>query len=242
MRVAMISDIHGNLDALEAVLSDVTAVGCDEIRCLGDIVGYGADPELCVRRVRDVAIANLLGNHDAVAVGVHSDEAFNELAREAIQWTRAALSPASTAYLRQSPMYQVVDDLFFTHASPLDTGGGWPYVFPGQDVSDIFAGTEARVMFIGHTHVPGVANDQFATLSHLLEGKLELDPERRYLINVGSVGQPRDRDPRAAWGLLDVGAGTYEQRRVEYDIPAAQRKIRDGGLPDLLAERLSRGV
>jgi len=240
VRIALVSDVHGNLEALTAVLDDIDAAGCDDIRSLGDLVGYGADPEACVRRVRGAVSVSLLGNHDAVAAGARGEAEFNELAKDAIRWTRRALSEESLQYLRGLPHEHVEESCSFSHAHPLHPHD-WPYVFPGQDVSDIFAASTARLSFIGHTHVSAIANDRTGVLFAFPQGKLELDRRGRYIINVGSVGQPRDRDRRAAWGLLDLDASTYEQRRVEYDIALAQKKILAEGLPALLADRLERG-
>lgn len=241
MRVAVFSDIHGNLEALDAVLAEVRDEGPDEVWCLGDIVGYGADPAECVARVRERCPVSLLGNHDAVAAGLHDDAGFNELARTAIRWARSSLGADALAYLRALPMVHHDHGVLAAHAHPTEPDG-WAYLFPGQDVVEVFEASTHEVMLVGHSHCPGVANDGEHVIAHLGQGKVALEPGTRYLVNVGSVGQPRDQDPRAAWGLLDLDARTYEQRRVEYDLDRAQGKILEAGLPPLLAERLSKGM
>jgi len=241
VRLAIFSDIHGNLEALDAVLGDIDAERCDEVWCLGDIVGYGADPAECVARVESRCPVSLLGNHDAVAAGLHDDAGFNELARTAIRWTRSSLGAEALAYLRQLPLVHHDHGVLAAHAHPTEPDG-WAYLFPGQDVAEVFDDSTDGVMLVGHSHCPGVANDGEHVIAHLGQGKVALEPDTRYLVNVGSVGQPRDQDARAAWGLLDLDARTYEQRRIEYDLDTAQRKILQAGLPPLLAERLAKGM
>jgi diadenosine tetraphosphatase ApaH/serine/threonine PP2A family protein phosphatase len=236
-----LSDIHGNLEALDAVLADISGAACDEVWCLGDIVGYGADPSGSVARIRESTDVSLLGNHDAVAAGLHDDAGFNELAQNAIRWTQRALSADDVTYLRQLPLVHRAHGVLAAHAHPTEPDG-WAYLFPGQDVAEVFAESTHRVMLVGHSHCPGVANDGEHVIAHLGQGKVALETDHRYLVNVGSVGQPRDQDPRAAWGLLDLDANTYEQRRVEYDLATAQQKILTHGLPSLLAERLAKGL
>jgi diadenosine tetraphosphatase ApaH/serine/threonine PP2A family protein phosphatase len=238
--LALISDIHGNLDALDAVLADVEAVGCEDVRCLGDLVGYGPDPEGCVVRIREVASVALRGNHDAAVVAATDQSTFNEVAHRAIHWTRDQLSEKSTRFLEALPFMQEDGSVLLSHAHPL-TPQDWSYVFVGDPLQEIFTATEAEVMAIGHTHFPAVGNDRDRVMVPLGEGSVRLEEGVRYLFNVGSVGQPRDHDIRAAWGLLDLLARTFEIRRVEYDVVRVQQKILDSGLPPFLALRLSQG-
>jgi predicted phosphodiesterase len=241
VRYALISDIHGNLEALEAVLADVRAAACDRVGCLGDIVGYGADPNACVERVREIASVSLLGNHDAAATGIHPDSGFNEIARRAIRRTRVALSESSAAYIRGLPLVHDGGEIHLSHAHPVEPQE-FVYVFNGDDLSPLFDATTARILAFGHTHIPGVGDDRERVLNRFASGTVPLLEGTRYVMNVGSVGQPRDHDPRAAWGLLDLHAGTYEQRRVAYDVEQAAKKILRLGLPPVLAERLVRGL
>jgi diadenosine tetraphosphatase ApaH/serine/threonine PP2A family protein phosphatase len=241
MSIALISDIHGNLHALEAVLRDIEDVGCDEVMCLGDLVGYGGDPEGCVRRIRESCSVVILGNHDAVAAGSLGDESFNEIARDAIRATREMLSEESRRYLAALPESHRIGDVYLTHAHPLPSES-WSYVFPGERLDDIFRHNDAWLMVIGHTHTPGFGCDGFPVLGPFEPGSLTLNPDERCIVNVGSVGQPRDRDPRAAWARLDRESRTLELRRVEYDVAGAQQSIRDRGLPGFLADRLARGM
>ncbi len=241
VRIALISDIHGNLEALEAVLADVSRFACDQVHCLGDLVGYGADPEICIERVREIASHCLLGNHDAVAAGIDVDDGFNLVAREAIRWTRDALSEASLVYLKNLPYRYETEDLLFAHAHPFVLKA-WPYVLPGDTLGSIFGESTQRCIAVGHTHVPGVGNENRSFFVPVVEGTLEMAAGGRYLFNPGSVGQPRDGNPRASWGLLDRAASTFELRRVPYDVARAREKILAAGLPGFLAERLTGGV
>ncbi len=241
MRLALISDIHGNIEALDSVLADAADCGCERIYCLGDIVGYGADPQLCVERVREAAHISLLGNHDAVAADLDPDEGFNSAARRAIRWTRDALNETALTTLKKLPHLHEDGDVLLAHAHPV-VNDDWVYILPGDRLRTIFAQTSHRIMAVGHTHVPGVGNDASNVFRAASEGLTLLEAKERYLVNPGSVGQPRDGDPRAAWGLLDLSKSTFDVRRVSYDVATAQEKILDAGLPGFLAERLAEGM
>jgi transcription antitermination factor NusB len=243
-RVAIISDIHGNLEALEAVLADVDALGIRRVFCLGDIVGYGASPAECCARVAAVAEARVLGNHDEACLGRGDLEYFNSVARTAALWTRERLDPAARAYLEGAPMTHSFQagpfGVLLVHASP-DHPAEWHYVISEHEARLAFEACGQTLIFVGHSHVAGVFTLEADRVSGERPGNCSLEPGRRYLVNVGSVGQPRDRDPEAAWCLLDPAARTVEIRRVQYDLEAAQARIRDAGLPTILAARLSRG-
>lgn len=229
MRTAIISDLHGNLEALEAVLVSIRAEGVDRVVCLGDIVGYGADPGACIDRVRAVCDFAVLGNHDAAAVDVSMTERFSSHAAEAIRWTRAQLSNEHLQYLRGLPLTHLEPDQIFVHASPLEPST-WNYVFDAIDAREALSAFERGICFIGHTHTPALFRDRKAT------GPLRRD--ERAIINVGSVGQPRDGDREASYGIFDDEAWTYRNLRVPYDIETAAKKIRESGLPSRLADRL----
>ena len=233
MRLAIISDIHANLEALQAVLEDIRQQQADRIVCLGDVVGYGADPAACVALVRERAGVCVLGNHDAAVFNEHQRSYFNPFAIEAVRWTVRQLSAEDVAFLRGLPFRVSSDNLLFVHSAPR-APEEWEYVFSGMEARMQSKHFFERVCFVGHSHIPGVYP--------LDGGGAEYDPLRRYLVNVGSVGQPRDRDWRSCYGLLDTVAGSFTHRRVAYDVETAVRKILDSGLPQRLAERLRDGV
>jgi len=238
--IAVISDIHGNLEALEAVLEDAGRESVDRIICLGDVVGYGADPNNCLDRVRSEAAAAVLGNHDAAAVDLTLAEGFNEVARKAIQWTSETLREDNREVLRTLPMFFVAAGAHFVHASP-DEPQAWHYV---QTEEEAWASLEAcaePICFIGHSHVPFRVLVRGGRLEALESPVVEMKPDDRVLVNVGSVGQPRDGDWRASYAIFDEKAGRRLARRVEYDIERATRKIREAGLPEVLAARLAVG-
>ncbi|MDT8324586.1 MAG: metallophosphoesterase family protein [Bacteroidota bacterium] len=232
MRLAIISDIHANLEALTAVLEDIHHRQADRIVCLGDIVGYGADPAPCVGLVRSHADICVLGNHDAAVFAAHQRAYFNPFALAAVQWTVGRLSAEDVAFLRGMPYRISLENMLFVHSAPR-APEEWDYVFSGMEARMQARHFFERLCFVGHSHIPGVYP--------LDSGVREYTPDDRFLINVGSVGQPRDRDWRSAYGLLDTVAGSYESRRVAYDVDTAMRKIRDAGLPVRLAERLRSG-
>lgn len=226
MRFALISDIHSNLPALEAVLASAEAEGCERILCLGDVVGYGAYPNEVIERLADLHVPTILGNHDAAAVGRLGREVMNNNARAAIEWTVSVLTPASRSFLTGLPLARSEGEALFVHASPLNPDE-WCYIFNVSEAQAAFRAFSESICFYGHTHFP----TQFTSSA---DGKR--------LINVGSVGQPRDRDPRACYGIYDQKNRAFRWNRVDYSIEVAARAIIDAGLPPYLAERLSRGV
>jgi diadenosine tetraphosphatase ApaH/serine/threonine PP2A family protein phosphatase len=243
MTYLVISDIHANLEALEAVL--LAADPHDGILVLGDLVGYGADPNLVVERVRELAEATIIrGNHDKVAAGVDSVEAFNRLAREAISWTASALTPDNRAWLAALPAGPVVIDALvqICHGTPFDED---VYVFDDLDARRALAATERPLCLFGHTHVPTIyrldRTLQHVNPPHAETFRLPVEASASYLVNCGAVGQPRDGDPRAAFGQLDTERAVLTMRRVAYDVGAAQAKILSAGLPEVLARRLALG-
>jgi diadenosine tetraphosphatase ApaH/serine/threonine PP2A family protein phosphatase len=212
--------------------------------CLGDIVGYGASPAECCARIAAVAEARVLGNHDEACLGRGDLEYFNSVARTAALWTRERLDPVARAYLEGAPMTHSFQagpfGVLLVHASP-DHPAEWHYVISEHEARLAFEACGQTLIFVGHSHVAGVFTLEGDRVSGERPGNCSLEPGRRYLVNVGSVGQPRDRDPEAAWCLLDPAARRVEIRRVKYDLEAAQARIRDAGLPTILAARLSRG-
>jgi diadenosine tetraphosphatase ApaH/serine/threonine PP2A family protein phosphatase len=243
MRIALLSDVHGNLPAFKAVLADVDGSGADQIWCLGDLVGYGAEPDGCVELARDRCDVCLAGNHDMVVTGDIPISDFAPSAAEAAAWTRERIGPDALAFLRGLRPTEPGREIGLYHASPRDPV--WEYVLYGWQAEDCMDLMEPRVGAIGHSHV---ALWFRRTGEEPVDGAkagagLELDlSEGRWLVNPGGVGQPRDGDPRAAWLLLDTEGWKAQWRRVEYPIDQAARAIQRAGLPDELAARLYKGL
>jgi predicted phosphodiesterase len=243
VRVAVISDIHGNRHAFEAVLDDARSAGAEELWCLGDVVGYGADPNACVELAREHLAICLAGNHDLAVTGGLGIEEFSRGAAVSAKWTREVISQENLAYLRALSPSGAEEPFGLYHASPRDPI--WEYVLSEDLAERCLDVAEQRVCFIGHSHVAlAFVRDGAGaeTRGALREPGATADlRERQWLLNPGSVGQPRDGDPRAAWVLLDTEAGQAEWRRSRYDIAGARDAIRTAGLPDSLADRLGYG-
>jgi diadenosine tetraphosphatase ApaH/serine/threonine PP2A family protein phosphatase len=242
MRVAIASDIHGNRHGFEAVIAAAEADGADELWCLGDLVGYGADPDDCVALARRHCTVCLAGNHDLAVVDVLSLDEFSRGAALAAQWTREVIRPETREFLLSLEPKGAAEGVGLFHASPRDPV--WEYVLSGLTAELCFDATDYRVSLIGHSHVALSFDRQEgepASGTTRKEGT-ELDlATGRWLINPGSAGQPRDGDPRAAWLVLDTDRWTATYRRAEYDIAGAMAAIRAANLPDSLAERLQFG-
>jgi len=239
MRFAIFSDLHANLEATEAVLADAHEKECSHFVCLGDLVGYNANPHECVEVVRKMECPVVKGTRDEQACLGKSSRDFNELAEQAINWTRAHLTEEDKQWLAELRMTRQVRDFTIVHAT-LDTPNEWGYVFNNLDAVASFTYQHTPVCFFGHTHVAGafVRDDG---VRRVKTEQLMIEPGKKYFINTGSVGQPRDGDPRAAYCIYDAEKSVVEQRRIRYDLPKAQRKILDAGLPRLLADRLELG-
>jgi predicted phosphodiesterase len=242
MRIAVISDIHSNLHALEAVLSDIDTEAPDEIWCLGDVVGYGPRPNECVDIVRERAVVVLVGNHDLAAIGKLETSDFGPLAAESARWTERALGEEQATWLRslESAATRAGSELF--HGSARDPV--WEYVLSEEVALENLQVTTAPIVLVGHSHLAlAVSWDGERVDGGLAPGGTELDTSKaRWLINPGSVGQPRDSDASAAWLLIDIEAGRAAFRRVPYPIEQTQAEMRAAGLPEDLATRLARGV
>ena len=245
MKYLVLSDIHANLQALEAVLT-AAAGSWDRVVVLGDLVGYGANPNEVIARVQGLdPVAVIRGNHDKAACGIDDGSSFNQVARFAAVWTNSTLPPAYREYLRQLPAGpQIIDaGLEICHGSPTDED---QYIFDVGDSSQALAAARRPLCLFGHTHLPVVFKEKGAACDGALPGdspeiRLELAAGTKYLVNPGSVGQPRDGDPRAAFALYESDAGALTLRRVPYDVPGAQRSILAAGLPASLANRLAIG-
>jgi diadenosine tetraphosphatase ApaH/serine/threonine PP2A family protein phosphatase len=245
LRVAVLSDIHSNRQALEAVLAAVDDASVDQAWCLGDMVGYGADPDACTALVRERCDTCLVGNHDLAVLGALNISTFSEAAAAAVEWTRENVSEETLQFLGELEPTASQGGVGLFHASPRDPI--WEYVLSTDQAEAGFETQEERVGLIGHSHIalffcrdagtrPGHAQGAQA------EGGLEIElPDGEWLLNPGSVGQPRDSDPRAAWLELDTDTWSARWHRVEYDIAAAATAIRTAGLPPALADRLEVG-
>ncbi len=242
MRVAVVSDIHSNRHAFEAVLADVEAAGTDEVWCLGDLVGYGADPDACVELARERAAICLAGNHDLAVTGALGIEEFSRGAAISARWTRDVIAEENLVFLRGLKPVGEDSGIGLYHASPRDPI--WEYVLSTTQAGACMDTMEPRVGAVGHSHVAlwfNRADGGPVSGDHAPAGT-ELDlSQGDWIVNPGGVGQPRDGDPRAAWLLLDTRAATAEWRREDYDIAGAQAAIRAARLPDSLAERLRHG-
>jgi predicted phosphodiesterase len=240
MRIAILSDIHANLPALEAVLAALGRV--DAVWTLGDVVGYGAQPDEVVARLSELGAVGVRGNHDAAALDLSMAEWFNSDARRAIEWTAGRIAPVTRAWLAALPERRELDDMTLVHGSPRDPM--WEYVTTAAGASANLAAFTTPHLLFGHTHIPVVFRQDGGRMEALEPGhgsSLTLDA-RRTLANPGSVGQPRDGDPRASATILDTRTSTLTWHRVAYPIAAAQAAIRAAGLPARLAARLEHGL
>jgi predicted phosphodiesterase len=239
---AILSDIHGNLEALEAVLADVGRVGASEILCLGDFVGYGASPNECIERLRPIVAAAVAGNHDVAVCGRIRIGSFSSNAAQAARWTETALTPQNLAYLESLPMRVSHAGALLVHSSPSDPRA-WHYVQGVDEARAEFDTFMESLCLVGHLHRPGAYRLDTPTgqVGYSREPETPLDPQGRFLVVVPSVGQPRDGDPRAGYLLWDDGRGWVRQVRVDYDFAAARQRILDAGLPRFLGDRLQWG-
>jgi len=245
MRYLVLTDIHANLEAMETCLADARSRGHDRVLVLGDLVGYCADPNRVIERVQELRpVAIVRGNHDKVACGLEQADGFNAVARRAAHWTYDVLTPANREWLAALPSGPiVVDDLVeICHGSPFDEDA---YIFDELDAVRALKTSQRPLCLFGHTHWPvtfELAEGRVDTVGAFdAAGPLVLRPQSKYLVNPGSVGQPRDGDPRAAYALVDTSALSVELFRVDYPIETTQLKVIKAGLPDVLAQRLAVG-
>jgi diadenosine tetraphosphatase ApaH/serine/threonine PP2A family protein phosphatase len=233
MRIAIISDIHSNLEALTAALQVIDEQTIDEIVCLGDTVGYGANPNECVALIRQRCRFVIKGNHEAAVVNIAATESFAENARTAALWTRKQLTEDHLQFLRDLPLTVSYERLLFVHASPNEPSA-WEYIMNEWDAALTLQSFSEQICFVGHTHFPGIFS---------IDGrKRSVVRGNRYLINVGSVGQPRDRNPQLSFGIFDSEKWSYKNLRTPYDITTAAQKIIAANLPPALGQRLHLGV
>jgi predicted phosphodiesterase len=238
-RYAVLGDIHGNLEALEAVLKDTVERGVTHYVCVGDIVGYNANPAECLERIRALECVTVRGNHDHYCSNDESLADFHPLAADVVDWTRRQLSAPQVAYLKGLRLSRSYAGFTLVH-STLDMPEKWGYVFDTLEADAHFNYQSTSVCFYGHTHIPVVFEKQ-GDVARIECSRARITMGKKYFINVGSVGQPRDLDPRASYVVYDQKAREVTFVRVPYDIAAAQGKIRKVGLPERLATRLAQG-
>lgn len=240
MKYAILGDLHANLEALEAVLHDAEKQGATHYACTGDLVGYNADPRACLKLVRTLGCEAVQGNHDFHACDTDSMELFTPMARKSIQWTRKQLTTPQRKYLSTLPLIKDLENFTLVHSS-LHNPEQWNYIFKPAAAESSFRNQFSNVCFFGHTHVPLAFITDGTSMEKGFYETIRVRPGFKYLINVGSVGQPRDRDPRTGYVLYDLEAQTITLRRIEYDMETTQRKIRNAGLPFRNALRLTYG-
>jgi predicted phosphodiesterase len=245
MRLAVLSDVHANLEALRAALALVERLGADRVVSCGDLVGYNADPNAVVDTIRERGIASVMGNHDAVAAGLEEPDGFNAVAREAIFWTRRVLSDENREFLAGLPArFEAGPGLLLVHGSFLERD---TYLFEPRGAARDLDGLERKrpdvsIVFFGHTHDPVVfSRGVGGSVEEDREERVRLQPDRKHLVNPGSVGQPRDGDPRLSLAILDEERGVVERHRAAYPVEEAAEKVRRAGLPPHLAVRLALG-
>lgn len=233
MKYAIISDIHSNLEALQKALTIIDEKKVDEIICLGDVVGYGANPNECVELIRSRCSAVVLGNHDAAALNTALAYDFNAIARRAVIWTSEQLTNENKGYLSSLPMTIQTENILFVHSSP-EAPEAWDYIIDPDEASQALQNVEEQICFIGHTHVPGI---------YSLRGRAKhISRDEQFIVNVGSIGQPRDGNPKLSFGIFDSTTWEFELVRSEYDIQKAAEKIYAAKLPEELGNRLMYGM
>lgn len=237
MRHAILSDIHANWEALERALQYLKKEKVDEHWVLGDTVGYGANPNECFRWVLQNANIHLVGNHERAVVDPKILEWFNPDARKAVEWTASVLKPEHGKRIEGLRYLHITSQATMAHGSPHEPEE-FHYLFSSRDAWPAFHAFETPLCFVGHTHIPSLFEEGSGSVRYLVPGTYELERNERYILNPGAVGQPRDQDPRLAFGIFDDKAWTFELVRLEYDNKKAAAKIRQAGLPPYLADRL----
>jgi predicted phosphodiesterase len=238
-KYAILGDIHGNWEALSVVLKDAKENGVTHYVCVGDVVGYNADPARCLDKIRELHFVVVRGNHDHYVSNDESLDDFHPLAASVVDWTRKQLDSDAIDYLRSLRMTRVLGAFTLVH-STMDMPEKWGYVFETLEAEAHFNYQTTAVCFYGHTHVPMVF-EKAGRVSSSLYHKVKIVLGRKYFINVGSVGQPRDGNWKSAYAIYDLRTREVELRRLEYDVATTQQKIRDAGLPERLAKRLEQG-
>lgn len=241
MRYGIFSDIHSNLEALDEVLSQYENEGIDQYICVGDIVGYAANPKECIERVKSVKAVAIAGNHDWAAVGLTDTEFFRPVAKKAIIWTAGKINSQDEDFLKSLELVYENKDFLAVHGS-LDNPEEFHYLLDTNLAKVNFSLLKKNICFVGHSHVAGVFIENKERINYSVEPNIKIEKDKKYIVNVGSVGQPRDRNNRAGFCIFDTEKMEVSIRRVKYDIEKAQEKIIRAGLPPFLATRLSQGM
>lgn len=236
MQIAVISDIHGNLEALNAVIDYIREAGIEKLYCLGDIVGYGPNPNECVELIMEHAEVTVIGNHDHAVLGLTSTEYFNDFAKISTFWTSNALNQKNRDFLTGLNFTHELEEILLVHATPSDPPM-WHYILSEMDARFEFSHFDQKICFIGHSHFPIV----FSPAGFSRRTKQKLNEFEKYIVNVGSVGQPRDGNPKACFCVYDQKTQDIEYVRLAYDVDKTKTKIIQAGLPVFLAERLTKG-
>lgn len=238
MRYAIFSDVHSNREALEAVISAYKDELIDKYFCLGDLVGYAAEPNLCIETVETISQVTIAGNHDWASVDLFSSDYFNPLARDALEWTKRTLKNRQKTYLESLKLVYKNQDLTLVHGT-LDNPADFNYMTDGYSAWETFNQLETNICFIGHTHVAGVfIKDRKDHITYRQDNTIGIKEDTAYIVNTGSVGQPRDADPRAAYCIYDTEKKEVCLKRIDYDKLSARKKIIQAGLPRFLGDRL----
>jgi predicted phosphodiesterase len=241
MKYGFFSDVHANLEALKACIIDFRSEKLDKVYFLGDAVGYGPYPDECVKLINEISAVKLMGNHDYAALGLMETDYFNQYAAESMGWTKSSISPKTTEIMADFELQFELGDILLVHASPREPEL-WHYILDMDDAKESFDYFKQKICLVGHTHRPYIVYQEKtgdAVLSKLTEEILTED--RRYLINIGSVGQPRDGDPRSCYLIYNVEHNSTQHKRVAYDVKATQKDMAKIGLPEYLIERLAVG-
>jgi len=240
MKIAVLADIHGNLEAFQSVLEDLDQQSVDAVYCLGDFIDYGADSEEVACEIIRRNIPTIMGNHEYALLDSRIQNALSEIAYESLMITKNRISKATLDYIRTLPNYLVAGNIRFVHGVPPDSFEDYIIYFPDRYLNYIFQSFPEQIAFIGHTHTLGLYtyNGDYVTIESLHEREYALDPKRRYIINIGSVGQPRDNNKQAKYVLYDTQAGILTVRFLTYDAKKAAIKIIKAGLPEYNAARL----
>jgi len=241
LRIAIVSDIHGNLEAFEAVLAQIDEEKIDKVICLGDVVGYGPNPNECMSLARERCQTILMGNHDYACIYKPEMFFFNHFARQAIEFTLSIIKEEHLDFINQLPFLHSENDLLLVHANPLRPEG-WEYILSIDEAIYYFPKFSEKICFIGHSHLPSIyVESEESKFSFIEQREIELESNCRYIINVGSVGQPRDGNPASSFGVIDLAQQTFEIVRVAYDIEKTIDRFEKAGLPNFLAQRLRIG-
>jgi diadenosine tetraphosphatase ApaH/serine/threonine PP2A family protein phosphatase len=240
MRYAILGDIHGNSEALQAVLKLIKKQNIDTLLCIGDIVGYGADPGECVKLIRREKIISVAGNHDYAAAGLNDTDNFNSYAAAAVAWTKEKLSKTHLAFLAKLPLTKTIENFMLVHAGP-KSPHTWGYIRDEQSAQINIKALKQNLCFIGHSHIPITIYGNNKECEYFFKTEFVLDSTHKYIINVGSVGQPRDNNPKACFAIYDTKVNSVRIIRIPYDIELTKKKILENGLPPTLAHRLSKG-